>query len=175
VVPDAQTFSSKAATDTYLSPRRGAGARARRGSSGTLDLDRLMPLNDRPDPELRRLSPNLQASLHARLPAEERLWCTLDGGRAVLAATDRAAYLHDGRDGHPDWERLDWAAILDVSVTSGERTAVLIRRRGGRPVLFTARRDGGEAFLQCATILNLLAIRARRVSRSPALLPSPDA
>jgi hypothetical protein len=134
-----------------------------------------MPLNDHLDLELRRLPPNLQASLHERLPSQERLWCTLDGGRAVLAATDRAAYLHDGREGHPDWERLEWGAILDVSVASGDRTAILLRRRGGRPVLFTARRDGGEAFLQCATILNLLAIRARRVARTPGLLPSPDA
>jgi hypothetical protein len=120
------------------------------------------------EPELRRLPVELQESLHACLPPTERLWCLLDGGRAVLAATDGAAYLHDGRDGHPAWERLEWRSILDVTVATGDRTAVVVRRQGGRPVLFTARRDGAEAFLQCATILNLLAIRARS-SRASAL------
>src|SRR6478672_9937561 len=100
------------------------------------------------DPELRRLPVELQESLHARVSSTERLWCLLDGGRTVLAATDGAAYLHDGRDGHPDWERLEWEAILDVTVASGDRTAVVVRRQGGRPVLFTARREGAEAFLQ---------------------------
>lgn len=127
------------------------------------------------DAELRRLPADLQASLRSRLPAKEQLWCLLDGGRALLAATDGAAYLHDGRNGHPDWERLEWPSILDVTVASGDRTAVVIRRRGGRPVLFIARRDGAEAFLQCATILNLLAIRARRPQRASGWLPRPDA
>ncbi len=141
----------------------------------TLDANRPMASIDHPDPELRRLPPGLQASLHERLSPDENVWCTLDGGRAVLAATDRAAYLHDGREGHPDWERLEWVAILDVTVASGERTAIVVRRRGGRPVLLTARRDAKEAFLQCATILNLLAIRARRVSRTASgWLPAPD-
>jgi hypothetical protein len=116
-------------------------------------------------PELRRLPGHLQESLHARLPPTEQLWCLLDGGRSFVAATDGAAYLHDGRDGHPDWERLEWTSILDVAVATGDRTAVVVRRRGGRPVLLTARRDAAEAFLQCATILNLLAIRARRPQR----------
>jgi hypothetical protein len=125
--------------------------------------------------ELRHLPADLQQSLHACLSPTERLWCLLDGGRSVLAATDGAAYLHDGRDGHPEWERLDWGAILDVSVATGDRTAVVVRRRGGRPVLFTARRDGAEAFLQCATILNLLAIRARRPRTSSSARVVPDA
>jgi len=117
------------------------------------------------DAEIRQLPVDLQASLRASLSPSERVWCLLDGGRSVLAATDGAAYLHDGREGRPAWQRLEWAAILDVTVASGDGTAVVIRRRGGRPVLFTASRDGAESFLQCATILNLLAIRARRPPR----------
>jgi len=126
------------------------------------------------DPELRRLPVELQESLHACVSSTERLWCLLDGGRTVLAATDGAAYLHDGREGHPAWERLEWEAIIDVSVASGDRSAVVVRRRGGRPVLFTPRREGVEAFLQCATILNLLAIRARRPQRVSSRATPPD-
>jgi hypothetical protein len=127
------------------------------------------------DPELSRLPAELQASLRARFAPAEHLWCTLDGGRAVLAATDHAAYLHHEREGHPDWERIEWTSIVDVTLASGDRAALVIRRRGGRPVLFKSRRDGAEAFLQCATILNLLAIRARRPSRTTRRwLPEPD-
>ena len=125
--------------------------------------------------ELSRLPADLQASLRARLAPGEHLWCTLEGGRPILAATDVAAYLHHGGPGHPDWERLEWPAILDVTLATGEPASVVIRRRGGRPVLFRARRDQSEAFLQCATILNLLAIRARRRGRSPtAWLAQPE-
>ena len=127
------------------------------------------------DAELRRLPVDLQVSLRARLAPAEQLWCTLDGGRAVLAATDQAAYLHHEREGHPDWERIEWPSIIDVTLATGDRASLVIRRRGGRPVLFKARRDGTEAFLQCATILNLLAIRSRRPSRSTrGWLPQPD-
>jgi hypothetical protein len=137
-------------------------------------MDEPSPEPPMQDPELRRLPTDLQESLHARLAPTERLWCLLDGGRAIIAATDGAAYLHDGRHGHPDWERLEWASIIDVAVATGDRTAVVVRRRGGRPVLFTARGDGAESFLQCATILNLLAIRGRRPQGSASgWLPTP--
>jgi hypothetical protein len=128
------------------------------------------------DTELGHLPADLQASLLAHLDPAEHVWCALDGGRAVIAATDRAAYLHHGGAGHPDWERLEWPAILDVTLATGERTALVVRRRGGRPVLLRARHNGIEAFLQCATILNLLAIRSRRAPRRAwGPLPQPDA